>query len=327
MDLDAFVAANKDAWVRLDSLSRASTLAPDEARELVDLYRRTSTHLSMIRTQAADAALISELSSIIIRARRKMTGKDRHLFRSIARFFTVSFPAALYRFRAWWIATTIVSILFAFVMGTWIYSHPELHEQIGSSSTILQYVEHDFHDYYTENSNADFTMLVWSNNWFAALQTLAYGITVVGALQILFANMGNVAIAGALMSYHGHAVTFWGLIVPHGLLELTAIFVAAGVGLALFWSLIQPGARTRLAAFVYTAHLAIQVVFGLILTLFVSGFVEGYVTASFLPTFAQVGIGVAVWVAFLAYALVWGKKKTAEAEQDAEELPQTVSVE
>ena len=41
---------------------------------------------------------------------------------------------------------------------------------------------------------------------------------------------------------------FFGLILPHGLLELTAVFVAAGAGLRLGWSWIDPGRRTRAQA-------------------------------------------------------------------------------
>ena len=40
---------------------------------------------------------------------------------------------------------------------------------------------------------------------------------------------------------HDRGALFFGLILPHGLLELTAVFVAAGVGLRLFWSWVEPG--------------------------------------------------------------------------------------
>ena len=47
------------------------------------------------------------------------------------------------------------------------------------------------------------------------------------------------------MIRHDHGAQFWGLILPHGLLELTAVFVAGGVGLRLFWSWVEPGDLTR----------------------------------------------------------------------------------
>ncbi|WP_311519516.1 stage II sporulation protein M [uncultured Actinomyces sp.] len=326
MDLDAFVSANKNTWARLTVLANKAVLTPDEARDLIDLYRSTSTHLSMIRTGAPDPQLVKELSALLIRARGKMAGKNRRVLTSIAKFFTTTYPAALYRFRTWWISAGFLSIIFALAVGWWIYAHPELHEQLGSSSSILQYVQGDFEKYYTKDPDADFTMLVWSNNWYVAALTLAYGITVIGAVQILISNMASLAIAGALMTFHGYGTTFWTLILPHGLLELTAIFVSAGTGLGLFWAIIQPGSRTRLESFVRTGHQAIHVLFGLLLTLFISGFTEGFVTASKAPWQVKVGFGVLIWVAFLIYALILGKKKQDLAESSLK-LPEQVAVE
>ena len=49
---------------------------------------------------------------------------------------------------------------------------------------------------------------------------------------------------GGYMVAAGRADVFYGLL-PHGLLELTIIFVASGAGLRLGWSWIATGRRTR----------------------------------------------------------------------------------
>ena len=46
MDLDAYVAAHRAEWDRLEELSRRRRLTGAEADELVDLYQRVATHLS-----------------------------------------------------------------------------------------------------------------------------------------------------------------------------------------------------------------------------------------------------------------------------------------
>ena len=50
---------------------------------------------------------------------------------------------------------------------------------------------------------------------------------------------------GGYMVAAGRADVFYGLLLPHGLLELTIIFVASGAGLRLGWSWIASGLRTR----------------------------------------------------------------------------------
>jgi hypothetical protein len=48
--------------------------------------------------------------------------------------------------------------------------------------------------------------------------------------------------------------------------------------------------------------------------LFVSGVVEAFVTPSGLPTWARVGIGAALWLAFLAYVVVLGGRAVRAGE-------------
>jgi uncharacterized membrane protein SpoIIM required for sporulation len=105
-----------------------------------------------------------------------------------------------------------------------------------------------------------------------------------------------------------HGQHFWGLLLPHGLLELTAVFVAGGVGLRLFWSWIEPGHLTRAQSVAREGRTAGTVALGLVLVLLVSGVIEGFVTPSGLPTEARVAIGILAELAFLAYVFVLGRQ-------------------
>ena len=105
--------------------------------------------------------------------------------------------------------------------------------------------------------------------------------------------MLNLGVGIGLMSSAGRLDTFLGLVLPHGLLELTAVFVAAGTGLRLGWTLIDPGPRSRRTALAEEGRAALGMAIGLALVLFVSGAIEGFVTPSGLPTWARIAIGVA----------------------------------
>ena len=63
MDIDAYAAAHRDQWDRLDELTRRRRLNGAETDELVSLYRATAGHLSRIRTGAPDPELIAEVSA------------------------------------------------------------------------------------------------------------------------------------------------------------------------------------------------------------------------------------------------------------------------
>jgi uncharacterized membrane protein SpoIIM required for sporulation len=127
-------------------------------------------------------------------------------------------------------------------------------------------------------------------------------------IYLLFTNLLNLAIIGSIMTRADHGQHFWGLILPHGLLELTAVFVAGGVGLRLFWSWVEPGPLTRGQSIAREGRTAGTVALGLVAVLLVSGLIEGFVTPSGLPTEARIGIGVLAEVAFFAYVFVLGRQ-------------------
>ena len=58
---------------------------------------------------------------------------------------------------------------------------------------------------------------------------------------ILWQNAANVGVTGGLMVAYGKGDVFFGLITPHGLLELTAVFLAAAAGMRLGWTVVAPG--------------------------------------------------------------------------------------
>ncbi|MDQ6716413.1 MAG: stage II sporulation protein M, partial [Actinomycetota bacterium] len=149
---------------------------------------------------------------------------------------------------------------------------------------------------------------VWSNNAWVAALCIAVGVLGVPVVYLLLTNIVNLAVVGGLMWTHERAGLFFGLILPHGLLELTAVFVAAGVGLKIFWAWIEPGPRTRMDGIAQEGRAAMSVALGLVVVFAVSGAVEAFVTPSALPTWARIGIGVLAESAFLAYVFTVGRR-------------------
>lgn len=318
MDLDVFVTAHRAEWDRLEELlRRRRRLTGAEADELVVLYQRTSTHLSLIQSTAPDPALTGRLTSLVARARSAVTGARRATWRDMARFFTVGFPAAVYRARHWWIPTALLSTLVAVLIGWWIGTHPEVQSAIAAPQQLRELTRPggQYESYYSSHPAASFAAQVWTNNAQAAAICLIFGAFLgIPVLWVLWQNMLNVGIGIGLMTSAGRLDTFLGLILPHGLLELTAVFVAAGTGLRLGWTVVDPGPRSRRSALAEEGRAAIGMALGLAAVLFVSGVIEGFVTPSGLPTWARITIGVAAELAFLAYVYVLGARAVRAGE-------------
>ncbi len=311
MDLDAYVAAHRGEWDELDALTRRSRLSAEEADRLLDLYQRVGTHLAVVRTSAPDPAVVQWLSGVLARARRRASGTRTGSVRDIARFFTETFAATLYHLRWWWLTTTVLSLVVAFAAGWWFYHNPTVENSLMSPSEVAQYVNTDFESYYSEHAATSFAARVWTNNAWVAAQCIAMGVLGAPVVYVLLQNVISVGVIGALMVRHGRGALFFGLILPHGLLELTAVFVAAGVGLRLFWSWVEPGPRTRMASLAAAGRTTVGVAMGLVVVLLVSGVLEAFVTPSGLPTWARITIGVLAEVAFFAYVFVVGRRAAA----------------
>jgi uncharacterized membrane protein SpoIIM required for sporulation len=310
VDVDAFVAAHQAEWARLEYLvRRRRRLTGDEVDELVAGYQRTATHLSMLRSGANDPALAARLSSLLGRARAAVTGAHTPAWQSVRVFFAVTFPAVAYRLRWWWLATAACSLLFSFIVGRWIADSASVQASLLSRSQVADLVNHQFRGYYSQDSASSFALKVWTNNVVVAAEALIFGMFLgIGTVLALLENSLNLAADGGLMIGHGRGAEFFTLILPHGMLELSAVFLAAAAGLRLGWSIIDPGPRRRGQALAEEGRAAVAISLGLIVVLAVSGAIEAFVTPSTLPAWARIGIGAVAEVTFLTYVIVAGRR-------------------
>lgn len=308
MDLDAYVRAHQGTWERLDHLSRRRPRSGAAADELVDLYQEVATHLSVIRSTTPDPAVVAYLSGLLARSRTRATGTRTAAWSGVADFFWRRFPAALYRTRRWWLSAMLGSYAVTAAMMVWLLQHPQVEQSLLSKKEVSQLVDNDFEGYYSESAASHFAAQVWTNNAWVAAVCIALGVLGAPVLYVLLQNMTNLALIGSIMLRNDRGGLFFGLILPHGLLELTAVFVAAGVGLRLFWSWVAPSDRPRVQALASEGRSAGGVVLGLAVVLLLSGVIEGFVTPSGLPTWARIAVGVLVELAFLAYVYGPGRR-------------------
>lgn len=313
MDLDAYVAAHRAEWQRLEDLlgraSRPRRLTGSEVDEIVDLYQRVATHLSVVQSAGPDPQLVARLSTLVARARGTVAAGSAASWRDVARFLTRDFPAICYRTRWWWGGAAVGFLLVATAFGVWVAQDPEVQLAIADPEQIRRLVEEDFEGYYSSAPAQDFAAQVFTNNAYVAAQAILFGALLgLPIPYVLFLNAVNVGISGGLLAANGRTGLFFGLILPHGLLELTAVFVACGLGLKLGWTVVDPGRRTRTAALAQEGRALVAGALGLALVLLVSGLIEGFVTPSGLPTAARLAIGVAAELAFLAYVFGPGRR-------------------
>jgi uncharacterized membrane protein SpoIIM required for sporulation len=323
VDIDGFIARNRDGWDRLGELvaavERGRPLAAGDVDELISGYERMSTHLSIARTRYDDPALTAELTRRVGRARAAIYGSRTGTWRDAVVFVTHGFPGAVWHARRQIAAAFALFMVPAVAMAVWLASSPRALDVAAPPALREAYVERDFADYYTAQPSAQFATQVTTNNIRVSVLAFAGGVLAcVPTAWVLVVNGANGGAAAGLFAAAGQMPRFWGLILPHGLLELTAVFIAGGAGLKLGWTLIDPGDRPRGVALAAEGRRSVAIVVGLVAAFVLAGLVEGFVTGSPLPTWARVGIGVAVEAAFVGYLLLLGPRAATESVAGAD---------
>jgi uncharacterized membrane protein SpoIIM required for sporulation len=323
MDIDRFLASHGAGWDRLAQLTRragagAGRLSAGELDELVQLYQRTSADLSYTQTNYGDAGLTARLSHLVAGAGAIIYGSRPRTMRSVGRFLVTTFPAALWHMGGAVLVSAVLTFAPAIAVGGWLANSPRAIDASAPAAVREAYVNQDFANYYSSQPAAAFATEVYTNNVRVAATAFAGGVLLcIPTVYLLVTNGAHLGQAAGLFTAAGQWAKFWGLVVPHGLLELTSVVIAGAAGLRLGWSVIDPGDRTRGAALAEEGKRAVVVVLGTAGTLLIAGVIEGFVTGSGLPTGLRVGLGVAVEVAFIAYVVVLGRSAAAHGSTGA----------
>lgn len=308
MDIDVLRVSGKAEWKRLNELTRKRSLTGEQIDELDRLYRVVTTDLARVRTVSPDPDVIAELSRTLSAARGRLVGTGGLTGAVIARFFAVSLPLTLYRIR--WVTLAIMAVFIAIsaIQAHYLMTTPDAMNALGTPEQLRNYAHSSFVEYYHQDTRSEFGLSVWANNSWIALQGVATGITGVYPLWLLWQNatvLGNVA--GIVIAYGG-PWHFFRFILPHGLPELTAIFMSLAAGLRVFWALLVPGEATRFQAVGSAARASITAAVGCAILLAGSGFLEGFVTPSELPDALKITLGTLLTVATWAYTLILGSR-------------------
>jgi uncharacterized membrane protein SpoIIM required for sporulation len=316
VDIDLFIARNTPVWNRLAELTSKARgglgrLDPVEVDELVVLYQRVSAHLSHARTAYRDPSLTMRLTTLVTQASGVIYRGRSRPGSAVADFFAWRFPAAVYQSGRFILVSALLLLVPAVVMGVWLGTSDAALDAAAPEAVRETYVTEDFEDYYSSDSAANFGTQVTVNNIQVAFMAFAGGILVcIPTAAVMIFNGANVGMAGGLFADAGQLDKFFGLILPHGLLELTAVVIAGAAGLRMGWAIIVPGDRSRSEALGAEARRAVLIALGLTVAFVMAGFIEGFVTGSGVPTALRIAVGVAAELAFVLWIVVQGRAAT-----------------
>jgi uncharacterized membrane protein SpoIIM required for sporulation len=301
----------------LDKLEQGGQV---DAVQFAARYRLLCQRLALARQRQYGADLVSWLNELAMRGHAQLYRRTSvHWLRDAVDALTVQFPRAL---RAQWKSQLAALLLFVVpALGAWLtirYSPELVYHFIGVEQVRNMEAMYDpaSDHFLRERASGDdvqmFGFYIF-NNIGIAFRTFASGLLFGVGSAFLIAYNGVVlgAVAGHLQVV-GSGQTFFPFVIGHGALELPAIVIAGGTGLALGFALLAPGAYGRIEALQRAARRSVPVIYGFTAMLLGAAFLEAFWSSQHtLGNAVRYGVGGLLWAGMTAFVLFSGRRVAA----------------
>ncbi len=260
-------------------------LSTGDVRKLRRLYRTASADLLLARDRGARADVAEYLEALVARAYTTIHAPKRWNWRRSLRYFSHGWAGAVraergYLGMAW--ATLGLGFLMAWVL---CLASPDAFDHLMPPEVVASYGERP-DDYRAErfgdlsdDEAALFSSHLVTNNIGVTIRAFAFGLTAgIGTVAVLFFNGAILGAIAANFLGWDMSLSFWALILPHGVTELFAIALGGAGGYILADALLRPGRRTRLAALRTRARDALRLSAMAAPLLVFAGLVEAFIT-------------------------------------------------
>lgn len=304
---ERFVARKLDAWERFrklaaraerDGLARLGGAAvPGFAAG----YREVAADLARARTYGVENRVREHLDRIVSAGHNALYGLSGVRRIPFGQLLLRELPRAVVQARAYVVAACMLFTLPAVAGYLLVRERPAIAAEV-LPDEMLERAANGAEDRAAGTGYAQmpspYLPLVASsiiaNNVQVAFGAFAFGITAgVGTVLVLLFNGLSFGAVMGLFANDGLTGWFLTFVAAHGVLELTAIFIAGGAGLLVARALIAPGDLSRRDALVIHGRTAIRMVGAAVCLLLLAGTIEGLLSASDAPSALKLTVSVA----------------------------------
>ncbi len=325
MNVERWLKTRKPVWQKLEALLKIvdskglSGLDRSQLQELGRIYRSVSADLSRARVMNLNSDVQVYLNNLLVRAHNQVYQTKRNRWADLLDFFYREFPRLV---RKHILYVTLAITIFAIPMAiSYFMTIEDVHfAQLETSKgqpllsdEMWNMIEH--RQMWTDSAqhySSTVSSLIATNNIRVAVLAFCLGITFGIGTSFVLCNNGLMlgTVFGVCHTY-GMAGRLLSFIAPHGVLELTAIFISGGAGLLLGKSLLFPGQYKRLDALRLAAKDAGGMFGGCVPLLLVAGLIEGFISPrTDLSSTAKIAVSLATGVGLLLYLFVPREKNS-----------------
>lgn len=316
MTQEEFIRQRQPLWHELQEMlarvQQGRRLAPDLVEHFGFLYRRAAADLAYSRAYYPGGQVTRYLNELVLRAHSRVYAPPREGLGKLWRLLARDFPRMVRK--QWrWVVLAWALVLGGIALGYFASLYdPNLARAI-TPAMVSQVQPHDLSGTLgAAGERPALAIFLMQHNIGVALRVFGEGLTLgiasiyelvmngvlVGALAVVFQNAGIVA-------------DFWATILPHGVVELSAIVLGGAAGFQLAWAILRPGPLPRLESLSRAARSALALALGMMPFFILAGLIEGLITPLPLGAPMKIGIGVVTGALAWSWLLLGGRRETA----------------
>ncbi|NDJ18820.1 stage II sporulation protein M [Myxacorys almedinensis] len=313
MNIKRWIARREVDWKQLDSLlgrveqRGLRSLSTDEIKQLASLYRSVSGDLARARTYQAlvGTTIVQHLQRLTSRGYSQVyQGARRQEWQRILEFYRWGFPAVVQQTSGYSLLALALFVAGGLV-GWWLSWRDPVFLSLVLPESMIQTVREEQTLWMGSILGVEplASSQIMVNNIRVSFTAIAGGITLgIGTILLLFFNGLMIGTVGTLVGQNDLAYPFWAFVLPHGSLELPAIFLAGGAGLLIARGILFPGTMRRADALKVYGVQAAQLGFGIVPMLVIAGAIEGFFSPSpVIPDPVKYLVGLVLFCGLLAY--------------------------
>lgn len=326
MNIQRFIREHKPVWTELDGLlalfeKKRRTVQAPQVDRLTFLYRTASAHLAYAQTYYPGDEIGLYLNQLVARTHHALHAEQWKTSHRLGDFFKrrfIGYVLERRRFIALAFLLFMVGALSGFAavwqdpLNLYALVSPEMADGINPDAVGKNH---------GEVQSAVMSTSIMTNNIRVAVLAFVSGITFgLLTVYVLFYNGILIGALTAVFWQSGKSYVFWAYILPHGVIELTAIFIAGGSGLYMGYRMINPGPYTRKYMLLRSVKESALLMVGTIPLFVIAGMIEGYITPSGLSLETKYIVAGATLIAlalYVAYGRLNERRHTRLAAEGA----------
>jgi uncharacterized membrane protein SpoIIM required for sporulation len=307
-----FISKNEESWKTLEAFNRRiakngiRALAADDVKEFARLFRLASHHLAYVKTHFPTSHILSYLNRIVGAAHNYFYVRESRTVSDVKKYFTYTFPRAVRETKYFWFFAAALFMLGIFFASMYVAADLNRLRHVMPAGWGAGFSPDEV-PYFGDGAVAwEYTLMaavITTNYIQVTFNAIAGGLLAgLGTIYILIYN--GLVIGGLFGFFHqagADMVVAYALVLPHGVIELMAIFLAGGCGLMLGKGLLIPGEFSRRQSLITQAKNAAALIPGIVVMLIAAGIIEGYFTPLPVDPWLKLSFAALTGVGLFAY--------------------------